>query len=39
MQSPVKKIIGKLAISEIVLFNELSNKQRATREVVDVFKW
>jgi len=27
-----------LAISEIVLFNELSNKQRATEGVADVFK-
>ena len=30
--------MGKLAISEIVLFDELSNKQRATREVADIFK-
>jgi len=35
----VKKIMGKLAISEIMLFDELSNKQRATRGVADVFKW
>jgi len=34
----VKKIIGKLAISEMVLFDEPSNKWRATRRVVDVFK-
>ena len=31
--------MGKLAISEIVLFDKLSNKWRATGEVVDVFKW
>ena len=31
--------MGKLAILEIVLFDELSNKQRATRGVVEVFKW
>jgi len=31
--------MGKLAISEMVLFNELLNKQRATRKVVDVFRW
>jgi len=35
----VKKIIGKLAILEMVLFDELSNKQRATRRVVDIFRW
>jgi len=35
----VEKIIGKLAISEMVLFDEPLNKQRATRGVVDVFKW
>jgi len=35
----VKKIIGKLAISGMVLFDEPSNKQRATGGVVDVFKW
>jgi len=34
----VEKIIGKLAISEIVLFNEPSYKWRATRGVVDIFK-
>jgi len=39
IQSLVKKIMGKLAISEIVLFNKPSNKWKATREVVDVFKW
>ena len=31
--------MGKLAILEMVLFNEPSNKQRATRRVVDVFRW
>ena len=31
--------MGKLAISEMVLFDKLSNKWRATREVADVFKW
>jgi len=35
----VEKIMGKLAILEIVLFDELSNKQRATKRVADVFKW
>jgi len=35
----VEKIIDKLAILEIVLFDELSNEQRATGRVVDVFKW
>jgi len=35
----VEKIMGKLAISEIVLFDELLNKQRTTRGVVDIFKW
>jgi len=35
----VEKFIGKLAILEIVLFDELSNKQRATGGVVDVFRW
>jgi len=35
----VEKIMGKLAISEMVLFDEPLNKQRATRGVVDVFKW
>ena len=38
IQSLVEKIMGKLAILEMVLFNEPSNKQRATRGVVDVFK-
>ena len=31
--------MGKLAISEMVLFDEPSHKRRATRRVVDVFKW
>jgi len=35
----VEKIIGKLAILEMVLFDELSNKQRATGGVPDVFRW
>jgi len=35
----VKNIIGKLEISEMVLFNEPSNKWRATGEVADVFRW
>jgi len=35
----VEKIMGKLAISEMMLFDEPSNKQRATGEVADVFKW
>ena len=30
--------MGKLAISEIVLFDEPSNKWRAIRGVVDVFR-
>jgi len=34
----VKKIMGKLAISEIVLLNESSNKQRAIGEVADIFR-
>jgi len=34
----VEKIIGKLAISEIMLFDELLNKQRATGGVANVFK-
>jgi len=33
------EIMGKLVISEIVLFDEPSNKWRATGGVVDVFKW
>ena len=31
--------MGMLAISEIVLFDEPSNKWKATRGVADVFKW
>ena len=31
--------MGKLAISEIVLLDEPSNKRRATGEVADVFRW
>jgi len=30
--------MGKLVVSETVLFDEPSNKQRATREVAYVFK-
>ena len=30
--------MDKLAISEIVLFDKPSNKQRATGEVADIFK-
>jgi len=35
----VEKIMGKLAISEIMLFDELSNKWRATRRVAEVSRW
>jgi len=35
----VEKIMGKLVISEMVLFDELSNKWRVTGGVADVFKW
>jgi len=35
----VEKIMGKLAILEMVLFDGSSNKQRATRGVADVFRW
>jgi len=38
IQSPVGKIMGKLAISEILLFDEPSNKQKATGGAADVFK-
>ena len=31
--------MGKLAILEIILLDEPSNKQRATREVANVFRW
>jgi len=34
----VEKIMGKLAMSEMVLFDELSNKWRATGGVADIFK-
>jgi len=34
----VENIMGKLTILEIVLFDEPSNKWRATRGVVDVFR-
>ena len=34
----MEKIIEKLAILEMVLFYKLSNKQRATRGVVDIFR-
>ena len=30
--------MSKLVILEMVLFDELSNKWRATREVVDIFR-
>jgi len=35
----VEKIMSKLAILEMVLFDEPSNKQRATGRVADIFKW
>jgi len=35
----VEKIIGKLAISEIIQFDEPSNKRRTSREVADIFRW
>jgi len=31
--------MNKLAISEMMLFDESSNKWRATRGVADIFKW
>jgi len=34
----VGKIMGKLVILEMVLFNELSNKQSITGKIADVFK-
>jgi len=34
----VEKIMGKLAILEMVLFDKLSNKRRATGGVADVFR-
>ena len=39
IQSLIRKIIGKLAILEMMLFDEPLNKQRATSRIVDVFKW
>jgi len=35
----MENIMGKLAILEMVLFDEPSNKRRATGGVADVFKW
>jgi len=35
----VEKIISKLAILKMVLFDEPSNKRRATGGVADVFRW
>jgi len=35
----VENIIGKLAILEMMLFDELSNKRRATGGVADIFRW
>jgi len=35
----VEKIMGKLAILEMVLFDKPSKKWRTTGGVVDVFKW
>jgi len=35
----VEKIMGKLAILEMVLFDKPLNKQRVTGGVVDVFRW
>jgi len=34
----VEKIMGKLAISEMVLLDEPLNKQKETRGVADVFR-
>jgi len=34
----VENIMGKLAISEMMLFDEPSNKQRTTGGVADVFR-
>ena len=39
IQLLVEKIMGKLAISEMVLFDEPLNKQRTTGGVANVFKW
>ena len=38
MQSLVEKIIGKLAILEIMLLDKPSNKWRATGGVADIFR-
>jgi len=35
----VEKIMGKLAILEMVLLDEPSNKRRAIGGVADVFRW
>jgi len=35
----VEKIMGKLAILEMVLFDEPSNKWRVTGGVVNIFRW
>jgi len=35
----VERIMGKLAILEIMLFDEPSNKRKATGGVADVFRW
>jgi len=35
----VEKIMGKLAILEMVLFDEPSNKRRVTGRVVNIFRW
>jgi len=35
----VENIMDNLAISEMVLFDEPSNKQRATGGVADIFRW
>jgi len=35
----VEKIMDRLAILKMVLFDEPSNKQRATEEAADVFRW
>ena len=38
IQSPVGKIMGKLAILKIMLFDKPLNKQKATSRVVNIFK-
>jgi len=35
----VENIMSKLAILEMMLFDEPSNKRRATGGVADVFRW